>query len=478
MKTLLNYTKYVLSVLTILSVAAYSLPPPDKYEVPLASSGQQILHIDQWIDANNVLMFVTNKGSFAYDQGGTFGRNDGFYYPYYGFDNIQNGTANRALCYAAGICIAGVNSSTGDTLVSVSIFSDDYWPGPMSGGTFIPGADTDSLYRVYKIYSDSLASNPNKDYLEWPSSMGAPVDSLGNPLLTGKQTLWSVYNDANSAVHINDASSAVGLGVEIQHTVWADTADGIYVLPSPTHFVVNQIGVSDAKVTVKIIDENLLTGNDYEVSTENDSTLGPVWHLIDATLNDTVLANQTNFGKLHTTVSDGFLVQVSGFAAPFESFEVVANSSGPLDPPAGGALPSQGFPSITPDSTQQVGPAIWALHTGDNGGSCNGGNRGSYAAFLSRCLRNDNAEDVGLFDYEMRFTGDTNSSGIYDSSLGGGSIAIRAFQDESATWGCPLNSGTLGKALQMMPAMTSEWLSGILILEMIIPITWSPGVAS
>ncbi len=302
----------------------------------------------------------------------------------------------------------------------------------MVGGTFIADADIDSLYRVYKIYSDSMSSNPNQDYLDWPSSMGAPVDSLGNPLLTGKQTLWSVYNDANSAVHLNDASSAVGLGIEVQHTVWADTGEGIYVLPSPTHFVVSQIGASDGNVTVEIVDATLLTGHDYEVSTDNDSTLGPVWHLINITLNDTVLANQTNFGKLHTTVTDGFLIQVSGFATAFEAFEVVANSSGPLDPPAGAALPSQGFPSITPDSSQQVGPGIWALHTGDNGGTCNGGTRGSYAAFLSRSLRNDNAEDVGIYDYEMRFTGDTNSSGIYDSSLGGGSIAIRAFQDESA----------------------------------------------
>ena len=435
MKTFSNYQKYVLLVLTVLSVAAYALPSPGKYDVPVASSSQQILQRDQYIDANNVLMFVTNKGSFAYDQGGLLGKNDGFYYPYYGTENIQNGTVNRTVCFAAGLWLAGVNSSTGDTLVSVSDYSDVYWPGPMSGGTFIPDADTDSLYRVYKIFSDSMSSNPNQDYLEWPVSQGAPVDSSGIPLLRGKQTLWTVFNDANSAVHNNDASSAIGLGIEVQHTVWANTGgSGSYILPGPTHFVVSQIGLSDANVTVEIIDETQLTGHDYEVSTSNDSTLGPVWHLIDVTLNDTVLANQTNFGKLHTTVTDGFLIQVLGFATAFESIEVVANSSGPLDPPAGGALDFQGFPSIRPDNTQQVGAGIWALHTGDNGGSCNGGNRGSYDSFLSRVLRGDNAQDLANYDYEMRFTGDTNSSGAYDSSLGGGSIAIRAFQDESPTW--------------------------------------------
>jgi len=166
--------KYSLIFMALIIAGAYALPSPDKSDVPLASSSQQILHIDQWIDANNVLMFVTNKGSFSYDQFGTLGKNDGFYYPYYGVDNIQNGTASNSLCFAAGLWIAGVNSSTGDTLVSVSEYSDDYWPGPMVGGTFIANADTDSLYRVYKIYSDSMASNPNQDYLDWPSSMGAP----------------------------------------------------------------------------------------------------------------------------------------------------------------------------------------------------------------------------------------------------------------------------------------------------------------
>ena len=435
MKTFSNYTKYVLSVLTILSVAAYSLPSPDKSYIPLASSGQQIIQQDKYIDVNNVLMFVNNVGAFSYDRTAVFGKNDGLYYPYFGTDNIQNGTATNTLCFAAGLWFAGVNSSTGDTLVSVAEYASNFWPGPMVGGTFISNADTDSLYRVYKIYSDSLASNPNQDYLEWPASMGAPVDSSGNPLSLGKQTLWSVYNDAKSVNRDYDPSSAIGLGVEVQHTVWANTGgSGSYILPSPTHFVVSQIGLSDANVTVEIKDETLLAGHDYEVSTDNDSILGPVWHLINITLNDTVLANQTNFGHLNVTVTDGFLVQVFGFSAPFESFEVVANSSGPLSPPAGGALDFQGFPSIRPDNTQQVGAGLWAFHTGDNGGSCNGGTRGGYDSFLSRCLRNDNAEDVGIYDYEMRFTGDTNSSGAYDSSLGGGSIAIRAFQDESAVW--------------------------------------------
>ncbi len=466
MKTFSNYQKYVLLVLTVLSVVAYALPSPDKYDVPLASSSQQIIQQDKYIDANNVLMIVSNIGFFSYDRNPVFGKNDGLYYPYFGTEDIQNGTATNTLCFAAGLWFAGVNSSTGDTLVSVAEYASNFWPGPMVGGTFIADADTDSLYRVYKIYSDSLASNPNQDYLEWPASMGAPVDSSGNPLSLGKQTLWSVYNDAKSVNRDYDPSSAIGLGIEVQHTVWANTGgSGSYVLPSPTHFVVSQIGASDANVTVKIIDETLLTGHDYEVSTNNDSTLGPVWHLFDATINDTVLAYQTRFGNQNVTVTDGFLIQVLGVSSPFESFEVVANSSGPLNPPAGGALDFQGFPSIRPDNTQQVGAGLWAIHTGDTQPN---GSRSSYESFLSRVLRgqNNNGANLGRLDLEWRFTGSNSNPGV------GGGYAWEPFDQGLAIW-VPFEIWSIGVStpddtsddVRLIPWMIDNSRSGTFNLE-------------
>jgi hypothetical protein len=430
--------KSVIITFALLAVGVVSvdpLPSAEKLLETNAASGQQIIQSDKWIDANNVLMFVDNTGAFAYDRYRVSGYFTGFYYPYYGFDNIINGTSNRYVCFAAGLWFGGVDSATGDTVISVSDYSSDYWPGPMSGGTYISGADTDSLYRVYKIYSDSMSSNPNQDYLDWPVSQGAPVDSSGNPLLRGKQTLWTIFNDANSAVRTNDGSSAIGLGVEVQHTVWADTGSGSYILPGPTHLAVSQQGISGIKVTVEIIDTSVFTGHDYKVVTAYDSIAGLVWHLIDVTTNDTVLASQTVFGIPSDTITDGFKVSVLGSGTVFESIEVVANSSGPLDPPAGGTFFWQGFPSITRlDNSQQVGAGIWAFHTGDNGGSYCGGTRGGYDDFLARVLRNGNLKRLVLWDYEMRFTGDTNSSGLYDSSLGGGSIAIRATQDDLPTW--------------------------------------------
>ncbi|MCH8027454.1 MAG: dockerin type I repeat-containing protein, partial [candidate division Zixibacteria bacterium] len=197
---------------------------------------------------------------------------------------------------------------------------------------------------------------------------------------------------------------------------------------------VHQLGTTSILVEVIIIDPSAMTDFDYRVTAARDSSLGAVWHLFNTSTGDTVLYNQTTFNGDNTIVTDGFLVIVSNSNGPFLSFEVVANGAGPVVPPSGGALDFQGFPSLRPDDAQQVGAGHWAFHTGDNGGSCDGGNRGSYEAFLLRVLRNDNPQDLGLYDYEMRFTGNTNSSGDYDSSLGGGSIAIRAFQDDFVTW--------------------------------------------
>ena len=212
-----------LPLVFLFGISSYSLPPT---ETVSKNEDSRYMDTDSYIDANRVLMYVTNKGSFAYDQGGYLGKSDGFYYPYLGKENILNGTAKNTVIFAAGIWIAGIDSATGDTLVTIAEYSDDYFPGPMVNGSFIPNADVLPQYRVYKLYADSQAANPNQDYLNWPVAQGASVDGAGNPRLLGDQTLWSVFNDANSNPHSNDAGSNVGLGVEIQHTVWASPQSG------------------------------------------------------------------------------------------------------------------------------------------------------------------------------------------------------------------------------------------------------------
>lgn len=388
----------------------------------------RILDTDSYVDANRVLMFVTNKGSFAYDQGATLGKSDGFYYPYLGLPYIQNGTLRNSVIFAGGIWIGGVDLTTGDTLISVAEYSDDFYPGPMVNGTYIPNANTLLQYKVYKLYADSQASNPNQDYLNWPVGQGAPVDEYGNPKLFGDQTLWSVFNDAYPNSHINDASSNIGMGIEIQHIAWASHQDGNDTIPLNSTIQVEHVGNTLIRASVYVVDPYILTGQNYALYTGKDSVLGPVWHLFNLTINDTLLSNQTTFNNDNQTVTDGFIVQMSGPGGDFRSFEVVANSSGPIDPPEGGAMNFQGFPSLPLTDNQQVGSGLWAFHTGDNGGSSGGGTRGSYAAFLARVLRGDNATRFTAYDFEMRFTGSYSNPGV------NGSYAIRAFQDDVVFW--------------------------------------------
>ncbi|MBK7091135.1 MAG: hypothetical protein IPH59_05365 [bacterium] len=106
--------------------------------------------------------------------------------------------------------------------LAIAEYSSEFVPGPMEGGTFSP----DNFdFRVYKIQDgDTPASNP--DYANWPVDQGAPVDENGDPLVTGDQMTWSVFNDANPDGHINDAADTQPLGLEIQQTTFGYARGG------------------------------------------------------------------------------------------------------------------------------------------------------------------------------------------------------------------------------------------------------------
>ncbi len=172
-----------------------------------------------FINTNDILMIVTNRAFFGRDMAGFFGYDYGTFYPYVSIADIRNGTEIKSPLYSGGLWLGG--KVGGETRVTVADFASEYWPGPMSGAGFIADADTVRAYRTYKIYADSMQSNPNTDYNEWPVGQGAPVDGYGRPYLRGQQTLWSVCNDANPATHTLVASQSVPLGIEVRQTIWA-----------------------------------------------------------------------------------------------------------------------------------------------------------------------------------------------------------------------------------------------------------------
>ena len=177
------------------------------------------LDLAEYVNAGDVLMMVSNQGIIGCDNADVFGYDYGTFYPYTTVGNIQNGTQIKSPLYTAGLWLGGRVS--GEVRTTVAEYESEYTPGPMTGGYFDPDAYTNDVYRVYKLHADSGSADPNTDYLEWPEDQGAPVDGFGDPLFMADQTLWTVFNDADTARHQASAGGTNPLGIEVQQTVWA-----------------------------------------------------------------------------------------------------------------------------------------------------------------------------------------------------------------------------------------------------------------
>ncbi len=210
-----------------------------------------VYHTTMTIDANQLDMFVTNVGAFAYDKSNARGKADGLYFP-----NTYP-LSDKTVVYDSGLWLGGIRG--GDTLVTVSEYSQEYVPGVLGGDPDAPE------HRVYKIYKNHLARaaegyeiqdkqgpDPNamipltdEDYIEWPEDQGAPfawyhtehdddgipTDSTWSPwvdALGADQMTFTVFNDSDPGVHSNDAGSTDPLNVEVRQTTFAfDRADAL-----------------------------------------------------------------------------------------------------------------------------------------------------------------------------------------------------------------------------------------------------------
>ena len=195
------------------------------------------------IDVNRINMVVTNSGSFGWEI--TTG-NAGLYYP--------KGQPTAAL-YAGGLWLG----AAGPTRVTVAEYSIEYGPGRILA-TGAPESPLSADLIVYKMKrwtgdpADSahiehtpaeLAVDPTLDpvvhhswneYVTGAAPRGAPLRTYRLPLtstpapddsvdvpgpdVTGDQMLWSVFNDADLALHTNRAGSTTPLGIEVQQTTF------------------------------------------------------------------------------------------------------------------------------------------------------------------------------------------------------------------------------------------------------------------
>lgn len=296
-------TALIFLVLVLTAMAA-AVPPPDR--IGSSYGAEKSIDNDTYIEANKILMFMTNHGNYGRDLAGVFGYDYGTFYPYNGMENIYNGTLTTAVLYTGGLWLGG--KVNGEIRLAIAEYDDEYVPGPMEGGTYQPDQPS---FKVYKLYADSLGSNPNSDYSNWPVGDGAPLNDYGGPLQIGDQTLWAVFNDANPYQHVNDAGNTDPLGVEVQQLIWAVDDDGGLEIPLSVDLDVDHYDYSPVTVEVDIVNPLALNGNDYMVVIDSVAGYGPVWNLINTTSGQTLLSNQTNFsGDDNYPVVDGFRARV------------------------------------------------------------------------------------------------------------------------------------------------------------------------
>ncbi len=183
------------------------------------------------IDANQLDMFVTNEGNFAYDISNIRGKADGLYFP-----NTYP-LSDKTVIYDAGMWLGGIRGS--DTLVVVAEYSSEYTQGPLGGDA---GAPENRVYKIYKDHLDKVANgymvqtknsgDPNgmellsaEDYNNWPG----PVGDDGTPWINeigADQMTYAVYNDGDPALHTNDAGATDPIGMEVHQTTFAYNVSG------------------------------------------------------------------------------------------------------------------------------------------------------------------------------------------------------------------------------------------------------------
>jgi hypothetical protein len=220
-----RFISLVLLLLLTAGVVAAATPTGQKRRARPSRTNPE--DASQRIDINNISMVVKNTGSFAYDtQNGAAGL------------EFPKGTGKTAV-FAAGLWMGAIVN--GNVRVSVSEYSDDFKPGAIIGLGAGATPDTPSkpeyhVFKLNRVYQTSTGAIDvaarDAALLEYTTNAmphGAPVVTVqgdGTLNILGDQMLWSVFNDLGKTGAHNGASSALPLGIEVQHTVFAFSRQG------------------------------------------------------------------------------------------------------------------------------------------------------------------------------------------------------------------------------------------------------------
>ena len=223
-----------------------------------------LLEVDyQSFDVNNIRSWITNNGSI-------------FHNPYGGSGFEWPKDSGSFAIYGAGLWLGA--KVDGELRVTIAEYASEFGPGNINPRTHLAENPMDSIFKVYKIGEGGNLA----DYQNWPGQLGAPVDSLGHPLLIGDQTLWTVFNDADTNGHVNMGS--LPLGVELQLTVFGwhiynTEIDNVVLM----HYLIINRGVNnlDSVFFAIFCDPDLGDSGDDFVGCDTTTSLGYCYNSSD-----------------------------------------------------------------------------------------------------------------------------------------------------------------------------------------------------
>jgi hypothetical protein len=138
----------------------------------------------KYLDINKINIPINNVGGLSRDVNYSF---------------WEYNSKNYSIVYDHGPWIVG--KINGFIHLAFEQWNGSYSPGPIINDDAAMNVhpEDSTKYRVYKIgLIDTL--NAGTDYIEWPSEYGAEFGSGGFPVIYGHQTVWTVYNSADSSL--------------------------------------------------------------------------------------------------------------------------------------------------------------------------------------------------------------------------------------------------------------------------------------
>ncbi|MBX7042253.1 MAG: hypothetical protein K1X85_05065 [Ignavibacteria bacterium] len=262
--------KVLFFIIPIVLVFAYGMKPKDKPTRSQDNTGNTPYRImstpdnlravdSKKLDVNQISTWFRSNGSFNRDPSTG---NSGFEWP--------KGQSKFAR-YASGIWIGAVVD--GDTLVCIAEYDYEYLPGYVDDNGNPQGND-DPNYRIY-----NLSSTDTSDYGPWrtiAAGQGAYLDSAGNPLLLGSQTMFYSYTDGYASAHGNNAGSTAPLKAQILQTNWSYNVNGPLSNMSFSEFrIINRSNQPWTKCYIALwTDDDLGDANDDACAVDTTLDLG------------------------------------------------------------------------------------------------------------------------------------------------------------------------------------------------------------